>query len=271
MHKSRIIGVSGQAGSGKDTVADHLIKSHRFTRVALADPLKRFGQEVFGFTNAQLWGASHFRNEADIRYSVNSRSWEDALENLKQRGFDFVTDVLGEESLERPEAYNSLVRWFFWLKDSHPKLSPRIMLQTLGTEWGRNAVHPDIWINYMLSVAKTLLHESGDTKFWNYIPDCGLVEEDRDPHIKGVVVSDVRFPNEFKAIREVGGSVIRVLRPETDAQSLSIGIENHASETSDFSLDSFDFLVQNEKGLRELYDSVDMFMSMFTFAHHGGV
>lgn len=33
-----LIGICGQAGSGKDTVADHLCKNFSFVKVAFADP-----------------------------------------------------------------------------------------------------------------------------------------------------------------------------------------------------------------------------------------
>lgn len=35
-----IIGLSGYASSGKDTVAEHLVNEHRFERVAFADPIR---------------------------------------------------------------------------------------------------------------------------------------------------------------------------------------------------------------------------------------
>jgi len=35
-----IIGVTGKAGSGKDTVADYLVDKFEFTKLAMADPLK---------------------------------------------------------------------------------------------------------------------------------------------------------------------------------------------------------------------------------------
>jgi len=63
-----IIGVAGLAGSGKDTVADHLVEYHGFVKVALADPLKRICREVFDFSEEQLWGPSEKRNEPDKRY-----------------------------------------------------------------------------------------------------------------------------------------------------------------------------------------------------------
>jgi len=63
-----IIGISGQAGSGKDTVADMLLEHEGFTKVSLADPIKRFAKEMWGFTDEQLWGGSEHRNEPDARY-----------------------------------------------------------------------------------------------------------------------------------------------------------------------------------------------------------
>lgn len=56
------------AGSGKDTIAEQLVSKHGFVSVALADPMKRFCMEVFGFTDEQLWGPSEKRNEPDSRY-----------------------------------------------------------------------------------------------------------------------------------------------------------------------------------------------------------
>ena len=58
-----LIGIAGAAGAGKDAVADFLVQDHGFVRVALADPLKRFAADVWGFTGAQLWGPSERRGE----------------------------------------------------------------------------------------------------------------------------------------------------------------------------------------------------------------
>lgn len=37
----RIIGLTGKAGAGKDTVADRLVEKHGFVKYALADPIKK--------------------------------------------------------------------------------------------------------------------------------------------------------------------------------------------------------------------------------------
>lgn len=58
-----ILGISGQAGVGKDTFADELVRSCGFVKIALADPMKRFCAQVFGFSAETLWGPSEKRNE----------------------------------------------------------------------------------------------------------------------------------------------------------------------------------------------------------------
>jgi hypothetical protein len=68
--------------------------------------------------------------------------------------------------------------------------SPRQMLQTLGTEWGRGSVHEEIWIRIALERAKPELAAG-----------------------RSVVITDVRFDNEAQAIADAGGEVWRVARP----------------------------------------------------------
>jgi hypothetical protein len=63
-----IIGVSGFSGSGKDTVADVICQNPAYTKLALADGIKRICHEVFAFSYGQLWGPSSTRNAPDLRY-----------------------------------------------------------------------------------------------------------------------------------------------------------------------------------------------------------
>lgn len=69
--------------------------------------------------------------------------------------------------------------------------SPRYLLQTLGTEWGRTCVHPELW---------TVLAEQE----W-------LKTKARGNAI-GLVISDVRFHNEADMILRNGGELWHILR-----------------------------------------------------------
>lgn len=61
-----VLGIAGPAGSGKDTVARMVIELVPAARlVALADPMKDFCREVFGWDEGRLRGPSERRAEAD--------------------------------------------------------------------------------------------------------------------------------------------------------------------------------------------------------------
>ncbi len=63
-----IVGLSGLAGSGKDTVADILVRDHGFAKIAFADPMKRAVHDWFDWNAARLWGPSENRNAPDATY-----------------------------------------------------------------------------------------------------------------------------------------------------------------------------------------------------------
>ena len=49
-----IIGIIGQKGTGKDTVADYIVKSNDFKKISYAEPLKKICKELFDLTDEQL-------------------------------------------------------------------------------------------------------------------------------------------------------------------------------------------------------------------------
>lgn len=51
----KLIGITGKAQSGKDSIAKHLWSQHGFTRIALADPLKLAAQQMFALSRDQTW------------------------------------------------------------------------------------------------------------------------------------------------------------------------------------------------------------------------
>ena len=200
-----IIGLCGLAGSGKDTAADFLVDDG-FIKVALADPLKRIARDVFAFTEEQLWGPSENRNAPDLRYP-REHAYVEGISTCLCCGL-----LQGNEAV----CY----------------LTPRYALQLLGTEYGRHCFN-DIWVNYGLRVADSLLHKSGILRslFYSYDRKLGLQTSNTPSpsgfRPKGVVFSDIRFLNEVQAIREAGGYVYQLTR----GQGLRGGAGQHKSET----------------------------------------
>lgn len=97
--------------------------------------------------------------------------------------------------------------------------SIRHVLQTLGTEWGRNLIHPDIW-----------------TTMW----------EHSLTNLPKVVCDDIRFPNEVEMIHRLGGRIIRINRNTAG----SLINPTHASENIDIL--KWDCVIENNGSLEEL-------------------
>lgn len=74
----------------------------------------------------------------------------------------------------------------FWSEKFGKPFSPRLALQLMGTEAGRNVFHQDVWVISLLKRAEG----------------------------KNIVVTDVRFKNEIAAIRDQSGLIVRVKRGE---------------------------------------------------------
>ncbi len=95
----------------------------------------------------------------------------------------------------------------------------RQLLQTLGTEWGRTHIHPDLWVM------------------------CAREFFEQNRHCD-IVIDDVRFENEAALIREMGGVIIHVFRNTdlVDDHSSERGIKPVAPDfvcTNEGSIDSF--------------------------------
>lgn len=258
----KLIAISGNAGAGKDTAADILVDDYEYVRISLADPIKRFGKRIFGFSDKQLWGPSEFRNTPDGRYVRYSQgkdidsAWLDAHVRIEKYGEAWVQEVFGyENTLEVSRAYSDLLQWFDWLGSHHPKLSPRVMLQTLGTEWGRSQ-SKDLWVNYTLRTAAKVL--SG--KYW-YSQPLGLGPVPSGGNIvPGVVVADLRFKNEMDAFKGVHAFLARIVREGTEDKALQLGIQGHQSEAEQQSIsdDYFDMLINNNGSMDDLRETMRM-------------
>lgn len=55
MKKMLVIGISGKAHSGKDTLANILVSNYGFVSIAFADKLKRMVRKHYGFKTEELW------------------------------------------------------------------------------------------------------------------------------------------------------------------------------------------------------------------------
>lgn len=219
-----LLTVNGEADNGKDYVADWCAREFNLVKIALADPMKRFARMLFGFSVENLWGPSEKRNEMLDAVPIWNAAFMQ-LHTLHQFTAAVVPENLGVDI--RVRAFDGLQSWFTGLRKQHPeKLSARIVLQTLGTEWGRE-MHRDMWIDYLFGVQLPLLAEG-----YPYTPELGVrTNLDKEPLKNGIVIPDQRFINELLASEARGGFSLRVRRlSRVKADNSNVGIQGHQSE-----------------------------------------
>lgn len=115
---------------------------------------------------------------------VRLMSFANPMKTLCQEVFAFTDEQLHGPSEERNKPDLRYPR------PDGTYLTPREALQKLGTEFGR-ACYPNIWTEMSF-------------REWG-------------PHLPSTIFTDVRFLNEAKSIRDRGGFVWRIYRPEADS------------------------------------------------------
>jgi dephospho-CoA kinase len=152
-----LIGLVGQAQSGKDTIADYLVATMEFHKLSFAASLKDLCAGLFNMTSTQL-NAAQGKSAIDPRYGK----------------------------------------------------TPRTILQEVGT--ALRQVHPDIWVDIL---TRRL--------------DGGI-----GCHLNNLVITDVRYLNEVRAVKDRFGYIIRVVRE--DYQALQGAEAQHPSEMEQLSV-----------------------------------
>ena len=249
-----IIGISGKIGSGKDTVGKIILDLLDITYPAkscitkgnwkvkkFADKLKDIVCLLIGCTREQLEDAE-FKNK-----ELGEEWWY-----YKNIEFNKTITLLEFENLtDNKKEYFDLI-----------KLTPRLLLQLLGTDCGRDIIHPNIWVNSLMNEYKILHYfETGNNN-----KEC---RESRKAIYPNWVITDMRFPNELKAVKDRDGISIRVSRNNNpcvciDDSKLDCLVKcnkkpQHESETA---LDNseFDYVLDNNGTIEELIEKVKVIL-----------
>jgi len=98
----------------------------------------------------------------------------------------------------------------------------RLLLQKMGTEVGRMLLGESVWVD--------------------------IVARQIEPGVN-YVITDVRFPNEVEWLKSMGGTVVRITRPDTEP------VNAHVSDTGVSSL-PVDVVIENDGTLDDLRDKI---------------
>jgi len=235
-----IIAINGKGRSGKDTVAGIIAEEYGFTQVAFADVLKRVLQEVYGFTDEQLWGPSENRDKPDGRYRRDG-GVADGPEIVDQEVLGPVFDQYA------PQEDGS--NWGAYL-------TTRTALLKLGD--ALRDCYPHTIVDYGMRVAKKLLK----SHIWRYDRRRGVYtvpetrewdEADRQEaeRVKGVLFSDARLWRELEQVKIRGGHIIRITRPGAELGEEAAG---HITESEMDSIpdSEFHYVLANDGTLEDL-------------------
>ena len=186
-------------------------------------------------------------------HGFRRESFANSLKDAVAQMFSWDRTMLEGRTKQSREWREQRDEW--WSQRLGMEITPRKVLQHLGTNVLRVGFHDDIWIASLENKLR------------------GIQDD--------VVITDCRFPNEIKAIREAGGIVVRVVRgaePEwyDAAESVNCGPDGnaswsvskvklermgiHASETSWVGTD-FDAVLDNNGTLDDLYQQVKRLVS----------
>jgi hypothetical protein len=130
----------------------------------------------------------------------------------------------------------------FWSEKFDKPFTPRLALQLMGTEAGRNVFHQDLWVASLLNRC--------------------------NQRAESTVVTDVRFKNEVAALQKAGGVIVRIRRGteptwfetakranEGDSEAYTNMIGIHQSEW-DWIGSPMNHIIYNDGTLADLRDNV---------------
>lgn len=222
--KTNLIGISGKIGSGKDTVGKilqylsgnnpqnfifeewldtvHYVESN-YQIKKFADKLKDIVCLLIGCTREQLEDREFKEKELGQEWNI----WV-LVPNPDHNLFDGNCQLQEAIFSSSDEAKNYIKehKIINVLDIEERALTPRKLLQLLGTDCGREIIHPKIWVNALFADYTEAYrglpseYESGMKSFPNWI------------------ITDVRFPNEAQAVKDRGGVVIRVNRNASELE-----------------------------------------------------
>lgn len=268
-----LIGLSGKKQSGKDTVCKiiqyltflNYSKDKRWTYSEFEEEFNKRGHFHPDYDNISGWQKKMFAEKLKqivcLLIGCTMKQLEDEKFKGKELGEEWWYYIrIDNSSGSQSKVLLPYLEWkdnLFSDKVFPTKLTPRLLLQLLGTECGRQIIHPNIWVNALMSNyrpigVKQLFSDEYIQRLTDRKDDfCPKVDE---PIYPNWIITDVRFPNEVKAIKDRDGIIIRVNRFGM------IDNSTHESETTLDNYKEFDFIIDNNSNIEWLIEQTRVFL-----------
>lgn len=246
MNNINLIGISGKINSGKDLVgkiiqyltSDYYLKYNKpFDINYDAYEYYKSNWEIKKFATA-------LKQICSILTGIPMEKFEDQ---------EFKKTFLGDEWSKWRyfrSAYSQNDREW-------EKITVRELLQKVGTEAMRDNVHPNVWVNALFADYKI---DNGDS-FMLKLRRGNTQLMVRPPKYPNWIITDLRFPNEYQAIKDRGGICIRVNRP-VKAEGNQNAELLHVSEVA-LNNHTFDYEILNDGSIEKLTEEVKKMLLHF--------
>jgi hypothetical protein len=254
-----LIGISGKINSGKDTLGKIIQYIICIEKGTLAEDQKDLSSFFIAPVSNELQSGWKLKKFADKLKDCVCLLIGCTRQQLEDR--NFKEKELGEEwwYISKPEIDMFIPytedNWAAHgdFEENLVMLTPRKLLQLLGTEAGRNIIHPNIWVNATFADYKSAGEKIGFKSYSKRDMEEGFGKK------PNWLFTDMRFPNELEAIKSRGGITIRINRPYRPFDESRQTVDDvqmtpeHPSETA---LDDakFDYVINNEGTIEDLID-----------------
>ena len=250
-----IVGFSGKKQSGKNTAAKIWQLLHQYYNTRIDIPMRiKYKSDI-------EWVKHVFDSDINNQFNWIQKSYAEKLKQIVCLLIgctmeQFEDNVFKETPLkedwdcfEETSSYGASPRLMLEYNGAFHcakrQLTPRLLLQLLGTQCGREIIHPELWVNALFADYTPKMIQVG-----SHVDKLSWEEE-----YPNWLVTDCRFPNEIEAIYARGGITIRVDRGDLKST------DNHESETALDNYSNFDYIINNPTGSIEyLIDEIKKIM-----------
>jgi hypothetical protein len=239
-----IISISGKAGSGKDTVGN--IIQYLTAQLSSKNTMSYEKWDTHPYKQASYnWQIKKYSDKLKDMVCILIGCTREELEDQQ-----FKDAPLGEEwkriiDLRTGKVANTGIIEVQNIARIHI-MTPRDILQSLGTDFGRDMLHPNVWVNALFAEYK--FTDLAISKYRN----AGFSSQNLhgDPY-PNWIITDSRFPNDVKRTHKMGGILIRVNRAECEGRT-----NEHVSETALDDFNEWDYVIENNGTIEELIGQV---------------
>jgi hypothetical protein len=243
-----IISINGKISSGKDTVGkiiQYLTSEYKdkYDFLEWRDRVENYGSNTYSPFKIKKF-AGKLKTIASLLTGVDVEKFEDQ---------EFKKTFLSSEWGTIKDNPLNVIPVFEDVQFNH-LMSVREFLQKLGTEAMRNGLHTNVWCNALFSDYHPAPNKSMDESFMEQ-----FLTGRSEIHytLPNWIITDMRFPNEMKAVKERKGITIRVSRTGIHTPKVE---DLHPSETS---LDDaeFDYHIDNSGTIEDLVEKVKQILT----------